>query len=773
MQRYQPYPQHPQSTENLVGSIYEDRAGTLWLGSWYAGLSSFDPSSAQFTHYRHNPDDPGSLAGDAVWSVLKDQAGVLWVGTANALDRFDSDSGTFRHYTEKDGLVSSAIRCLLEDEQGDLWISTLNGLSRYHQREHVFKNYDIHDGLQGNLFVYGSCYKSWQGELFFGGNAGLNTFFPEHISDDSYNPPVVLTEFRLFNEPVAAGNLRLERSIWATDALTLQPADDVVSFAFAALDYHTPAKNHYRYMLEGFEDRWNEVESTRRFVTYTSLPAGTYTLRVQATNHDGLWSKNEVRLTITVLPPWWETFWFRGLALALVLGLVLGGLRWRIRSIEQRNRQLEQQVAERTRELARAKEAAEVASKAKSAFLANMSHELRTPLNAVLGYAQILNRGQDLTTGQRDGLETIYQSGRHLLTLINDVLDLSKIEAHKIDLVPTVVHLPSFLEGVVAVMRMSARQKGLAFLYQAPSDLPAYVLADEKCLRQVLLNLLSNAIKFTDRGHVALNVRVLEAATAQPSFCRCWFEVEDTGVGITPQDAEIIFQPFEQASSSQQRAGGTGLGLAISQRLVTLMGGQIQLRSTPGQGSAFWFLIDLPITPPPDRTQPKQLPQVLCGYRGPRRRVLVVDDRKDNRLVLLHTLEPLGFEVMLAEHGQAALEQAQQQPPDIILMDLVMPVMTGFEAIQMIRKTPALKDVPIIAVSASTFDSDQERSRLAGCNAFLSKPIDIERLFALLQTYLEVEWIYPDEDAATTSADSAGLVGNLSYAEIVPPRAKS
>ncbi|MCB0163529.1 MAG: response regulator [Anaerolineae bacterium] len=456
----------------------------------------------------------------------------------------------------------------------------------------------------------------------------------------------------------------------------------------------------------------------------------------------------------------------------------------RTAALTQRTEQLEQQTIElaKAKELAEmARAEAEVANQAKSQFLSNMSHELRTPLNGILGYAQILNRDPNLTTTQRDGLNIIYNSGQHLLTLINDVLDLAKVEANKLELSPAPLDLPTFLDNVVALMDMSAQQKGLRFIFQAAPNMPHLIEADEKRLRQVLLNLLGNAIKFTETGQVVLRVASREAGGGaqeqdEPPLLR--FEVEDTGPGIPPTYLQKIFQPFEQIGDSQQRLSGTGLGLVISQQLVRLMGGQIQVsspppppitirdrnESTPTTGSLFWFEARFPVA---EAVEPMELPaQPITGYKGPRRRVLVVDDKSNNRLVLLNLLELLGFEVVMAENGQEGLDQARQTRPDLILMDLVMPVMMGFEAISALRATPELAAIPIIAVSASALDLDQDQNRRIGCDDFLAKPVEADKLYELIGHYLDLEWIYEDKRLDTPQPIHPQ---SAAPAEITPP----
>ncbi|QNM96603.1 ATP-binding protein [Chitinimonas koreensis] len=376
----------------------------------------------------------------------------------------------------------------------------------------------------------------------------------------------------------------------------------------------------------------------------------------------------------------------------------------------------------------------EEANNAKRDFLANMSHELRTPLNAVLGYAQLLQRAPELAESQRHGLKVIEQSGQHLLSLISDLLDLTKIEAGKLELQPETLHLGHFLETVGDIVRLRAEDKGLAFVLRASPSLPV-IVADTRRLRQVLLNLLGNAVKFTDQGQVSLAV---SAVTLGDDTARLRFEVRDSGIGIAPEQQQIIFQPFEQVGDRQRRAGGTGLGLSISRRLVALMGGSIEVDSELGQGSRFSFELSVPLSA--ERNAVAAVPtQRVGGYLGPRRRVLVADDIETNRSLLVDLLRPLGFLVDEAHNGQAALQQIDAAPPDLVVTDLAMPVLGGLPLLQRLNARPGDRP-PVIVVSASATEHDRLACRNAGAHAFLSKPIEYAALLHEIGTSLALEW---------------------------------
>ncbi|MCP4661150.1 MAG: response regulator [bacterium] len=725
---------------DLVHDLYEDRSGNLWILT-SDGLDRLDRETGPFVHYRHDPQSP-SLSSNLVLSLYEDAEGILWVGTTDSgLNRWDRSRDEFRVYRERDGLPSDKVTGILGDPRGFLWIATPRGLVRFDPGSETFRTYDIDDGLHGNVFFIDVAFRSARGELFFGGDGGLTAFFPERIEEDSVAPPVVLTKLRLGDEPAPlrwrAADSPLEQAITETRELVLGHRERTFSFEFAALHFASPRKNRYAYQLEGYDEDWIETDAGRRLARYTNLDPGRYVFRVKAGNQDGVWNEEGTSIRITVRPPPWKTWWactLYGLGLAAV---VLGYLR-----LQHNKLRREHEAAEREREIsARLREV----DKLKDEFLANTSHELRTPLYGITGLAESLIDGAsgELPEQAKGNLAMIVSSGQRLTRLINDILDHSRLTHQSLELERRPVDLRSLTDVVLTLLRPLAGGKELELVNSIPAELPP-ADADENRLEQILYNLLGNAVKFTASGKVGISARSEDG--------RLLVTVEDTGIGIPHSKLQQIFGAFQQADSSIIRAfGGTGLGLTVTRKLVELHGGTIRVESTLGEGTSFHFTLPiseqevqvapslapetepLPAAPPSERIQDAESEPPPGTPR-----ILIVDDEPVNLQVVRNHLARESYPLTLASSGEEALRLLKEQSFDLVLLDIMMPKLSGYEVCRILRQSHPMAELPVIFLTAKDRESDVVTGFSLGANDYLTKPISKGELLARVESQLKL-----------------------------------
>ena len=665
--------------------ISEDRDGDIWVccgGGPDGGINRYN--GEEWRTYTTAAD--GLIAGGYA-AVCEDHQGNIWIAAEGGACRFDGE--TFHTLTREDGLTQDSLWSISEDREGHMWFaSSGGGANRYDGQ--VMQSLSVRDGL-GNNSVH-QILQDRTGKMWFATDGGLTCFRPP-----APTPPPI------FIDAVVA-----DRRYEQPDSVEITDSVGLVTFEYSAVSFKTYAQNVvYRHRLRGLDTDWTNTR--QRDVEYAGLPVGDYVFEVVAVDRDLVYSTEPATVALSVLRD--------------TRDLQIG--------------ELEQRVRERTLELEKQNIQLDQANRAKSEFLANMSHEIRTPMNAILGYAQILKRNSELTGPQEHAVDTILGSGDHLLSLINEVLDLSKIEAGRMELHETDFDLGGLLDSLAVMFELRCRQKNIAWQLQCDTD-GGWVRGDEAKLSQVLINLLGNAVKFTDAGSVTLQVK----DGGDGSYV---FAVADTGPGISPEEQRALFDTFQQGTTGVEREG-TGLGLAISQRLAGLMGSRIEVESTLDRGSIFRLAVAMPGVegplPQQGKTQWKDVRRLAAGQHV---RALLADDVEANRQILSQMLGSLGVDVSVAIDGEQALAQLRAAAFDITFLDIRMPGLDGLQVLERFRRDEAHSAVKIVAISASVLEHEQQTYLDAGFDAFIGKPFRFEELCQSLAELLAVEFEYNEE----------------------------
>lgn len=797
-------------------SLHKDPGGRLWGALPYFGAVRLDPASGELETFRPDPNDPASLSHVSAYRIFQDRSGTIWISTHDGLNRFDSSSGKFKVYrhdpADPGSLGSSATQAMCEDSDGRLWIGTGAGLSRYLPESDRFENHRLGatsaanflegsarcdlDG-EGRLWIDGSAGivrfdpRSGRVEIFrkdFGGPSigamtvspegvylvgedGLFRFVPEKVRRGTRPPPVAITGLSVKDVPVGPstepGSI-LPASVWTLPRVTLRHDQYPVTFEFAALDFGDPRSNQYAYRLEGVDRDWISSSSRTRQATYTTLSPGTYTLRVRAANKDGVWNEDGAALQVTVLPPWWRTWWaYLGYALASLLLLTLV-VRWRTWLLRERAAQLERVVSERTQELQKQKATIEEQAQhleelveTKEQLMTRISHEFRTPLTVILGPLERIGAGVG-DSALRQYLDSTQRNASRLLRLVDQLLGLARLRAGRGE--PTAaVHAAPIVRQVVASFESLAIDRGLELRADLLEDIVLQATAD--AIEKVCVNLVSNAIKYTPSGGK------VQVGLALHDGLGC-LSVADTGVGIETEDVQRIFEPFQRVLTEPERVPGSGLGLALVRELVTAQGGRVDVESALGRGSIFrasWPIAErgaerseAESSGPSEEARlevaalraapaiaPREVPAPVHEHS-----LLVVEDNPDMQRYLGELLGAR-HRCLVADDGEAGLRLAIEEVPDLVICDVLLPRKDGYEVCHEIKSNERTSHIPVIMLTALESRENRLRGLLERADDYLTKPFDEQELLQRVENLLEVRALLRERYARDIHFDAA------------------
>jgi signal transduction histidine kinase/ligand-binding sensor domain-containing protein/DNA-binding response OmpR family regulator len=793
----------PESNSNnsvntkYIVSIYEDETGKLWMGTWAGGINIFDPVSRTFSYMMVDSEANGPLKTNDVGSIYKDSKGFLWF-TSTGVTKYNPLNKQFQWYSTIDGLPNNAISDILEDNNGMMWISTGHGMAVLDPETMDVRVFDRLDGLQGNEFTYNAAIKSTDGKLYFGGTNGFSIIDPDNMIINEFKPEVVLTDFQIFNESVKIGeeidgHLILEKNIAVTKEITLRHYESVFSIEFAALHYTIPDKNKYAYMLEGLETDWNYTNAQRRYATYTTLNPGKYVFKVKASNSDGIWNEEGYSLNIVILPPWWQTAWFRLLMVITLFALILAFYYIQLHSIKNRNKKLDRLVKIKTTDLEEVNKQLNIQKnhllglneslkkyqeeiltqkeeisqqnrtlKAKNyeimnmsqrlhdqdqmklQYFTNVSHEFRTPLTLILSPLDKLIGSQSLNTKQSEQLSMIETNAKRLLNLVNQLLDIGKMESGTMKAKKISGNFIEFIQTIFKVFQEQSEKRNIQF-YLETDLIELHILFDFDKLEKIIYNLLSNSFKFTpDGGKISLGVS-LERDKVVVS-------VADTGIGIAKNEITKIFDPFYQVDASNTRFHeGSGIGLYHTRELIDIIGGNIQIDSEPGIGTTvkIYFLLEshshlTSEIQPNDMLGNKQLVQSTLSDEVISDKKLAVDVKpiilivEDNIQLRAYIKDELGirYKIIEAPNGRVGLEMAHRNFPDLIISDIMMPEMDGLELCRTLKDDELISHIPVILLTARVEESDAIAGIETGADDYIPKPFNIKLLEAKVEQLL-------------------------------------
>ncbi|MEI9945340.1 MAG: two-component regulator propeller domain-containing protein [Chitinophagaceae bacterium] len=734
---------------NNIVSINEDKAGNIWVGTDNGGLNCLHASTKRFSHYFDNEEKTPDLR-----VIFIDSKGRVWIGQTG-LYLFNSKTNTFSLYTDKGGLSTEFIKGMAEDDLGNFWIATSNGITQFNPESLSFKKYNTADGLQGLEFEANAYLKTKDGEIFFGGVNGFNSFYPENIKINTFIPPVYITDFQIFNKKIVSGekNSPLESDISFAKNIRLSYKQSTFSFGFAALNYTALENNQYAYKLEGWDKDWNYAGNERK-ASYTNLSPDTYIFHVKASNNDGVWNEEGPTITMVITPPFWETWWFRTL---VVIGIVAGSI-----AFYRFNRRLELRKLEESKR--------EEMHQVQLQFFTNISHEFRTPLSLILGPLEKLQK-EDTQSVHKQSYKVIYRNANRLMNLINELMDFRKSESGvlKLHVMPGNVGL--FLNEIYEEFSEMALQKNIKFTISAAEGIKE-VWFDRQVMEKIAINLIGNSFKYTADGGT-ISVEILESLdNFRPSFENdlvlkndyqgkkyIYLRVADNGIGISKESIAHLFERYYKITESHL---GSGIGLAFVKSLTLLHKGSLYVYSERNKGTE--IIIGIPVSKDDYEKKERWIKDNKEG--GPRLEsiqskyeqdfssleenishpaetmpsnhiphILVVDDNEELRNFLKESLSPR-YHILEATDGRSGLEKAKEEFPDLIISDIMMPGMDGIEFCKLIKEDIETSHIPFLMLTAKDALESRIEGVESGADFYFAKPLSIQLLELTIRNIL-------------------------------------
>lgn len=726
--RYRPETDHFDNIPELNGvfiyHIKEDKQGNLWLATYVDGVYKLNVRSGEWEHFTYNESDPSSLPSNKVLSIFEDSQNQLWFTTqGGGFCRFDPVAKTFVRYDSGMGLPGNVIYRIEEDEKGLFWITTNRGLLHFNPKTSGFKVYTVANGLLSNQFNYQSSYKDKKGRIYFGSINGFISFEPSAFVDNDFLPPIVITDFMLFNKKVVVGGEKspLKQSITLSDYLELESSQNSFSFRMAALSYQSPDMNTLMYKLDGYDSEW--YVASKEAVTYSNLPYGTYTLMVKGANSDDIWNPDVRTLRIRIFPPFYLSVWAYIVYALLISGALFGTVFYlRKRSADKHQRVMEKFQQEKEREL----------YLSKIDFFTNVAHEIRTPLTLIKSPLESVLLNKELPGDVKMELEVMDQNAERLLNLTNQLLDFRKTENKGFKLNPVECNINALIQSVYKRFTTLAKQKGIELTFEMPeSELKASI--DKEALTKIISNLFTNALKY-GKSYAHLLLSVDEEGE------RFSVVMSNDGKIIPLEMREDIFRPFVQYRDGREMVPGTGIGLALARSLAELHQGTLAMDESMDCNR---FILSIPITHQPvsyspgaEQAEPAdkedvamvEVKAVSSGKdKGEVASLLIVEDNKDMLAFVARQLSPF-YNIFTAGNGVEAFKILEQEYISLVISDVMMPEMDGLELCERLKSDLQYSHIPIILLTAKTNLESKIEGLEQGADAYIEKPFSVELL---------------------------------------------